>query len=119
MVTHSSVLAWRIPGSGEPAVCGVAQSWTRLKRRSSSMYFSIFGSAGAPLLCRLSPVAESGGYSRCRAQALGSQVPVVVSCGLQSTGLVVAAHGLDCFSACGIFPDQGLNPCLLHWQVSL
>ena len=22
-----------------------------------------------------------------------------------------------CSMACGIFPDQGLNPCLLHWQV--
>ena len=29
MATHSSVLAWRIPGTGEPG--GVAQSWTRLK----------------------------------------------------------------------------------------
>ena len=32
MATHSSVLAWRIPGTGEPglwaAVYGVAQSWT-------------------------------------------------------------------------------------------
>ena len=26
------------------------------------------------------------------------------------------AHGLSCSAACGIFPDQGLNPCLLHWQ---
>ena len=34
MATHSSVLAWRIPGTWEPggaAVYGVAQSWTRLK----------------------------------------------------------------------------------------
>ena len=34
MATHSSVLAWRIPGMAEPqraAVCGVAQSRTRLK----------------------------------------------------------------------------------------
>ena len=22
----------------------------------------------------------------------------------------------SCFEACGIFPDQGLNPCPLHWQ---
>ena len=29
MATHSSVLAWRIPGTGEPG--GVAQSRTRLK----------------------------------------------------------------------------------------
>ena len=36
MATHSSVLAWRIPGTEEPeeAVYGVAQSWTRLKRLS-------------------------------------------------------------------------------------
>ena len=25
--------------------------------------------------------------------------------------------GLSCSAACGIFPDQGSNPCLLHWQV--
>ena len=28
-----------------------------------------------------------------------------------------AVHRLSCSEACGIFPDQGLNPCLLHWQV--
>ena len=26
-------------------------------------------------------------------------------------------HRLSCFTACGIFLDQVLNPCLLHWQV--
>ena len=39
MVTHSSVLAWRIPGTGEPGglpSVGFAQSRTRLKRLSSS-----------------------------------------------------------------------------------
>ena len=38
MATHSSVLAWRIPGTGEPGGLpnyGVAQSRTRLKRLSS------------------------------------------------------------------------------------
>ena len=34
MATHSSVLAWRIPGIGEPG--GVSQNQTRLKRLSSS-----------------------------------------------------------------------------------
>ena len=42
---------------------------------------------------------------------------VGVACGLQSAGSVVVAHGLSCSAACGIFPDQGLNPCPLHWQV--
>ena len=38
MATHSSVLAWRIQGweAWWAAVYGVAQSWTRLKRLSSS-----------------------------------------------------------------------------------
>jgi len=42
MATHSSVLAWRIPGVGEPglAVYGVTQSRTRLKRLSSSSNIS-------------------------------------------------------------------------------
>ena len=30
---------------------------------------------------------------------------------------VIVVHGLSCSEACGIFPDQGSNPCLLHWQV--
>ena len=41
---------------------------------------------------------------------------VVVARGLQSAGSVVVAHGLSCSTACGIFPDQGSNPCPLHWQ---
>ena len=38
MATHSSVLAWRIPGTGEPGrlVYGVSQSRTRLKRLNGS-----------------------------------------------------------------------------------
>ena len=29
----------------------------------------------------------------------------------------VVAHRLSCSAACGIFLDQGLNPCPLNWQV--
>ena len=37
---------------------------------------------------------------------------------LLSTGSrVVVVPGLSCSKACGIFLDQGLNPCLLHRQV--
>ena len=32
-------------------------------------------------------------------------------------GSVAAAHGLSCSKACEIFPEQGQNPCPLHWQV--
>ena len=29
---------------------------------------------------------------------------------------LVVARGFRCPAACGIFPDQGLNPCPLRWQ---
>ena len=31
-------------------------------------------------------------------------------------GSAVSAQGLSCSAACGIFSEQGLNPCLLIWQ---
>ena len=47
-----------------------------------------------------------------RLQHVGS---VVVAPRLESTGSVVVAQALGCSVACGIFPDQGSNLCLLHW----
>ena len=38
------------------------------------------------------------------------------STGSRRTGSVIVAHGPSCSTACGIFPDQGSNPCPLHWQ---
>ena len=38
------------------------------------------------------------------------------STGSRRAGSVVVAHGPSCSAACGILPDQGLNPCPLHWQ---
>ena len=35
---------------------------------------------------------------------------------LLSVGSVVVACGPSCSEACGTFQEQGLNPCLLHWQ---
>ena len=41
-------------------------------------------------------------------------VPLIaVASLLQCTGSIA---GLSCSTACGILPDQGLNPCLLHWR---
>ena len=54
--------------------------------------------------------------SRTGLQQLVQEGSVVVVCGLESAGSVVVAHGLSCSEACGIFPDQGSNPCPLHWQ---
>ena len=95
--------------------------------------------------CGLSLVAASGGYSslQCAGFSLwwllllqssgsrhagfsscGEQPSVVVARGLSSCGsralecrLSSCGTGLSCPMACGIFPDQGSNPCPLHWQV--
>ena len=63
------------------------------------------------LLLLQSTDSRRAGFSSC-----GTRASVVVARGLQSTGSVVVAHGLSCSAACGIFPDQGSNPCPLHWQ---
>ena len=46
---------------------------------------------------------QDTGFSSCSSWAL-------------DTGSVVEVHRLSCSTACGILPDQGLNPCFLHWQ---
>ena len=51
------------------------------------------------------------------AESRGVRASVVVACGLWSAGSAAVAHGLSCSVACEIFPDQGSNPCPLHWQV--
>ena len=50
-------------------------------------------------------------------QEHGLPSSAVVAPGLQSTGSGVVPLGLSCTVECGIFPDQGLNLCLLHWQM--
>ena len=41
---------------------------------------------------------------------------LVGSTGSRHAGSVVVAHGPSCSAVCGIFLDQGSNPCPLHWQ---
>ena len=65
----------------------------------------------------LSPVAASGGHSSSRCAGLSLSRPLLLrSRGSRRSGSVVVAHGPSCSAACGIFPDQGSNPCPLHWQ---
>ena len=65
----------------------------------------------------LSPVAASGGHSSLRCAGLSLSRPLLLrSTGSRRAGSVIAAHGPSCSAACGIFPDQGLNLCPLHWQ---
>ena len=65
----------------------------------------------------LSLVAASGGHSSSRCAGLSLSWPLLLrSTGSRRAGSVVVAHGPSCSAACGIFPDQGSNPCPLHWQ---
>ena len=65
----------------------------------------------------LSLVAASGGHSSLRCMGLSLSRPLLLrSTGSRRAGSVVVAHGPSCSVACGIFPDQGSNPCPLHWQ---
>ena len=65
----------------------------------------------------LSLVAASGGHSSSRCAGLSLSRPLLLrSTGSRRAGSVVVVHGLSCSAACGIFPDQGSNPCPLHWQ---
>ena len=59
---------------------------------------SLIATSAGFLLCG-APAAHCGGFSCCGAQALELRLR---SCG----------------ATCGISPDQGLNPCPLHWQVN-
>ena len=65
----------------------------------------------------LSLVVASGGHSSSRCAGLSlSRTLLWRSTGSRRAGSVVVAHGPSCSAACGIFPDQGSNPCPLHWQ---
>ena len=65
----------------------------------------------------LSPVAASGGHSSSRCAGLSLSRPLLLrSTGSRCAGSAIVAHGPSCSAACGIFPDQGSNPCPLHWQ---
>ena len=72
----------------------------------------VFVSAQGP-----SPVAASGGHSSSRCAGLSLSRPLLLrSTGSRRAGSVAVAHGPSCSAACGILPDQGSNPCPLHWQ---
>ena len=63
-----------------------------------------------------SAVANRGHFSSRRAGLSLPRPLLLRSTGSRRAGSVVVAHGLSRSVACGIFPDQGSNPCPLHWQ---
>ena len=65
----------------------------------------------------LFPVVASGGHSSSRCAGLSPSRPLLLrSTGSRCAGSAIVAHGPSRSAACGIFLDQGSNPCPLHWQ---
>ena len=65
----------------------------------------------------LSLVVASGGHSSSRCTGPSLSRPLLLrSTGSRRTGSAIVAHGPSRSVACGILPDQGPNPCPLHWQ---
>ena len=80
-------------------------------------FLTTFGFTGSSSLVGLSLVVWSGGYSLVVVHELLIAVTFTVEHELQSTwASIVTVHGLRHSEVCGIFPDQGLNLCLLYWQ---
>ena len=103
----------------------MVHDWVFLK----IFYLIIFDCSGSSLSCGLSSsfceqgllsscdvqASHFGGFSCCRAWS--TQASAVAVLRLQNTESIIVGHTFSCSAACGVFPDQGLNPCLLHWQV--
>ena len=60
--------------------------------------------------------SHCGGFA-CGTGTLGCTASVVTAPRVYSTDSVVVTHRLSCSGVCGILPDWGSNPCLLHWQM--
>ena len=111
---------------------------TNLIHKTISVLFFLFGCAGSSLLysgfslvavsrgCSLvvvhglfiavaSLVAEHGALGCTGFSSSGTWVQEFWFLGSRAQTGSIVVHGLTCPEACGIFPDLGLNLCLLHW----
>ena len=79
-------------------------------------FFFIFGCVESSFLCEgFSLVVASGGHSSSQCAGLSPSRPLLLwSTGSRRAGSVAVTHGPSRSAACGIFPDQGSNPCPLH-----
>ena len=78
----------------------------------AALKLSLVVASGVTLQLWHTGPSHCGGFSYCRAQA-----SAVAAHTLQRAGSLTVAPRLSCSKTCGIFPEQGWNPCPLHWQV--
>ena len=79
-------------------------------------YLFIYGCVGSSFLCEGFSCVKRGPLLIAVLGPLTIAASLVGSTGFRRAGSVVVANGPSCSAACGIFPDQGSNPCPLHWQ---
>ena len=72
--------------------------------QAHSFLFFVFGYVGSSFLCEGFLQLRQAGASHYRGLSLRST-------GSRRAGSVIVAHGPSRSAACGIFPDQGSNPC--------
>ena len=83
-----------------------------------NFYFLFLAMLGLHCFSSFFPlIAVRGGFSLVVVCGFLIVMASLVAPRLQSTGSVLVSRRLSYSTACGIFLDQGLNPCLLHWQV--
>ena len=109
-----------LPWSEDDRSCSVFSFSSVLGLRSCTRAFSSCGKRGLLfiavhrlLIVEASPVLELR-LQACRLQQWQHIGSVGAGHTLQSAGSVVMAHGHSCSAVCGIFLDQGSNPCPLY-----
>ena len=93
--------------------CVFVAAWALLSFRGSRDHSSV---AECGLLTVVAFAVVGHGLQGAQASVLQHVVSTVAVPGLSSTESIVVVLGVRGSKACGIFPDQGLNLCLLHWQ---
>ena len=81
------------------------------------IYLFIYGCVGSSFLCEgFLQLRQVGAILHRGARASHYHGLSLRSTGSRRAGSAIVAHGPSCSAACGILPDQGANPCPLHWQ---
>ena len=82
-----------------------------------NLFYLFLSAMGLRFCARAFSSCGKRGHSSSRCAGLSLSQPLLLrSTGSRRAGSVVVAHGPSCFAARGIPPDQGSNPCPLHWQ---
>ena len=110
------VITWFIFAFLTSTVNYIKNNWLSFLKRFIYVFIWLHW---VPVAARgLSPDAASRGYSLVVVCGfLSVMSSLIAENGLWSSQVsVAAARGLSWPTACGIFLDQGSNPCLQHWQ---